>query len=336
MTPSAAADPALEERIDATVLVTPRSFGREEPALRDELERRVAVVRYVPSAGMAADELIPLVADIDGWIAGLDHIDRNVLDAAKRLRVIARYGAAFDRIDVDAARERGVVVTHTPGANADAVAELTIGLIFALARQIVAADGRVRAGGWPRMKGLSVAGRCVGILGLGAVGRAVAWRARALGCRVVARDVQVDHAFADEHGIELTTADAVISQADFLCLHVPLLPETRGLVDDAFLDKMRSGTFLINAARGEVLDEDALARALESGHVRGAALDTLRNEPPPRDHPLLKAPNLILTPHMGAQTDGATMAMGRAALDDCLSALSRRTPLHPVPSSGLA
>jgi D-3-phosphoglycerate dehydrogenase len=316
--------------LDATVLVTPRSFGRDDPTLREELQRRVADVRYAPSSGMTPDELLALVADVDGWIAGLDYIDSRVLTAARKLRVIARYGVAYDRVDLAAAEEHGIVVTHTPGANSDAVAELTIGLIFALARQIVAADGSVRGGSWPRVEGRSVADRTVGVLGLGAVGRAVAWRARAVGCEVVAHDPFADAAFAANHGIALAAEADVVGRADFLCLHVPLVPETQRMVDDLFLARMRPGAFLVNASRGEVIDEHALVRALESGRLRGAALDTLTEEPPPPGHPLLERSDVILTPHMGAQTDGATSAMGRAALNDCLSVLSGRNAKHPV------
>lgn len=316
--------------IDAVVLVTPRSFGLDDPSLKAELERAVTTVRYAPSPGMEPEEVVPLVADVDGWIAGLDRIDRQVVEAAPRLKVIARYGVGTEQVDLDAAREHGIVVTNTPGANADAVAELTIGFLFVLARRLQDATAAARAGSWSPIRGLTIEGRTVGLVGLGAVGRAVARRAVALGCRVLAHDPAADAGFAAAHGVELAELDEVLAAADFVSLHVPLLPETRLLVDDAFLARMRPGSFLINTARGELVDEAALVRALENGHLAGVALDTLAEEPPPHEHPLLRLETAVVTPHIGAHADGATNAMGRMALDDCLAVLAGRDPEHPV------
>jgi phosphoglycerate dehydrogenase-like enzyme len=316
--------------IDAVVLATPRSFGAHDPSLKSELEGMVKTVRYLPSPGMRADELIPLVGDVDGWIAGLDEITRSVIAAAPRLKVIARYGVGTEQVDLEAARERGIVVTNTPGANADAVAELTIAFVLALARRITAAERSARAGIWSPVRGLTVAGRSIGLVGLGAVGRAVAIRARALGCRVLAREPAPDTEFAASHGIELVELDELLSRADFVSLHVPLLPETRGMVNEAFLERMKPGSFLINTARGELIDESALVQAVTSGHLAGVALDTLAQEPPPTDAPLLHLDTVIVTPHIGAHTDGATNAMGRAALRDCLAVLAGRSPEYPV------
>lgn len=316
--------------IEAVVLVTPRSFGLDDPTLRERLEAEVAAVRYVPSPGMDPAELVPLVGDVDGWIAGLDRIDQSVLEAAPRLKVIARYGVGTEQVDLEAACRQGVAVTNTPGANADAVAELTIGFLFALARGLVPAVEAARGGNWTPVRGRSLEGRVVGLVGFGAVGRAVARRAAALGCRVLACDPLADARLASDHGTELASLDELLAQADFVSLHVPLSPETRALADDAFLAKMRRGSYLVNTARGEVVDEAALLRAVESGHLAGAALDTLVDEPPPADHPLLHAERVIVTPHVGAHADGATAAMGRMALDDCLAVLSGREPAHPV------
>lgn len=316
--------------MEAVVLVTPRSFGLDDPSLKQELARSVSTVRYLPSPGLKPDELIPVVGDVDGWIAGLDQIERRVIEAAPRLKVIARYGAGTELVDLDAAREHGVVVTNAPGANAESVAELTIGFLFALARQLEAAASATRAGRWSAVRGLTVAGRTVGLVGFGAIGKAVARRCVALGCRVLAHDPAADVPFADAHGIEIVEIDRMLVEADFVSLHVPLLPETRSLVDDEFLSKMRSGSFLINTARGDLVDESALLRALQKRHLAGAALDTLAEEPPPVGHPLLQLESVIVTPHIGAHTDGATAAMGKMALQDCLAVLLGRAPVHAV------
>jgi D-3-phosphoglycerate dehydrogenase len=309
------------------VLVTATSYGISDPRLRSELETQVGRVIYNTTGHpLTAAELIPLLAECDGCIAGLDEFNREALSAASRLKVIARYGVGVDRVDLEAAREKGIVVTNTPGANAVSVAELTIGLMLCLARSIPALSAATHAGGWPRLPGVALEGKTVGLLGLGAIGRQVARRLCAFDCRLMAYDPSPDEAFARRHNVELAPADEVIRQADFLSLHVPLTPETRHMVNADFLSRMKQGAYLINTARGEVVDEQALYEALTSGHLRGAALDAFQREPPGPDNPLLALPQVIATPHTGAHADSATNAMGWMALRDCLAVLSGRQP----------
>jgi D-3-phosphoglycerate dehydrogenase len=320
------------------VLVTPRSFGRHDPQLKIELEATVGRVIYNPlgrlrqSAGrpLSSAEVGELLPGCDGYIAGLDTIDRAALESAGRLRVIARYGVGVDRVDLEAAREKGIVVTNTPGANSASVAELAIGLMLSLARMIPVANQGTKAGQQPRIQGVSLEGKIVGLLGLGAIGRRVASRLQGFDCTILAYDPLVDAAEAQVVGAVLCPQEEVIARSDFLSLHVPLLPETRGMVDASFLGRMKPGAFLINTARGEVIDEAALLAALQSGHLRGAALDVFAQEPPDRENSLLALPQVIATPHMGAHTDGATNAMGWAALRDCLAVLRGEEPAHRV------
>jgi D-3-phosphoglycerate dehydrogenase len=203
--------------------------------------------------------------------------------------------------------------------------------MLALARQIPEAAQNVQQGKWPRFSGISLEGKTVGILGLGAIGRQLAKRLAGFDCRIIAYDPFVDVAYAKENGIELKSLDAVIAEADFLSLHLPLTPDTRGMVNDIFLAKMKKGSYLINTARGEVVDEAALLRALESGHLRGAGLDAFVTEPPDPANPLLHLPQVIATPHLGAQTDGATSNMGWFAMRDCLAVLKNEEPKYRVP-----
>jgi D-3-phosphoglycerate dehydrogenase len=313
------------------VLVTPTSFGRDDPRLRAELEAVVGKVLYNPTGRpLPSEALCELLPGCHGYIAGLDTIDRAALSAADRLKVIARYGAGVDRVDLEAARERGIVVTNTPSANAVSVAELTIGLMISLARSIPAASAATKAGEWPRLNGVALEGKVVGLLGLGAIGRQVARRLQAFDCQIAAYDPQADAGFARSHAVHLWPVDEVIAQADFLSLHVPALPSTRGMVDAHFLAKMKRGAFLINTARGELIDEEALVAALVRGHLRGAALDAFSSEPPDPSSHLLALPNVIATPHTGAHTDGATNAMGWGALRDCLAVLRGEAPAHAV------
>jgi phosphoglycerate dehydrogenase-like enzyme len=202
--------------------------------------------------------------------------------------------------------------------------------MLALARQIPEAVEAVHLGKWPRYAGLSLEGKTIGILGLGAIGRQLVRRLQGFDCRIVAHDPFVDAASASAMGVELTGKDDVLAQADFLSLHMPLLPGTRGVVNDEFLGHMKPGAFLINTARGEVIDEAALLRALQSGHLRGAGLDTFAKEPPEPENPLLKLPQVVATPHLGAMTDGATSKMGWMAMQDCLAVLSNEEPAHRV------
>lgn len=314
------------------VLVTPTSFGRGDPRVRTELQAAVGEVIYNPfGRPLKSHQLQKLLPGCDGYIAGLDEIDAAALRDADKLRVIARYGVGVDSVDLAAAATHGIIVTNTPLANALSVAELTIGLMLALARSIPDLVGETRAGNWPRRTGVTLSGKTVGLFGLGAVGRHVATRLRAFGCVLIAHDPAADVVFAQEHDIELASPKEVLSRADFLSLHVPLLLATRGMVDAAFLSAMKRGAFLVNTARGELIDEAALLQALESGHLRGAALDTFSQEPPPPDHPLLNLPQVLLTPHAGAHTDGAIDAMGWGAVRDCLAVLRGEPPLFPVP-----
>lgn len=313
------------------VLVTPATYGKCEPRLRSELERRVGEVVYsTEGRPLSSAELAPLLADCDGYIAGLDEIDRAAMEGASRLKVIARYGAGVDNVDLGVAAARGIVVTNTPGANAVSVAELTIGLILALARDLPTVAGATRDGGWPRRVGATLEGKIVGLIGLGAIGKGVARRLAGFDCMIVAHDLAPDEGFARQHGVRFASRDEVVAAADFLSLHIPMAPDTAGFVNADLLACMKPGAFLINTARGELIDEPALIDALTNGRLRGAALDAFRQEPPPKDHRLVSLPNVIATPHFGAHTDGAMNAMGGGALYDCLAVLEGEPPAHRV------
>jgi D-3-phosphoglycerate dehydrogenase len=313
---------ALEECV---VVVTPRSFGEHDAALRDELERAVGEVRYRPGP-LAAKQLAAAVADADGLIAGVDEVSTTVFEQATRLRVVARYGVGTDSVDLDAAARHGVVVTVTPGANANAVAELTIAFLLALARSLVPARDAVRAGEWPVGRGVEVAGRTVGLLGLGRIGSLVAAKARALGTRVLAYDPFASDEQAEAAGATLVDLVTLAAASDFLSLHAPLTAQSRRIVDRALLERLKPGAVLVNTARGELIDEAALLWALDHGPLAAAALDVLADEPPPVDHPLLHRTDVLVTPHLGARTKEATSAMGRMAVDELLAVLSGREP----------
>lgn len=248
-------------------------------------------------------------------------VDAALLDAAPGLQVVARAGVGLDNVDVDAATARGVVVVAARGANASSVAELTVGLALALARGIVDHDRSVRLGRWERTAGRELGGCTWGLLGVGATGLAVARLASCLAAEVVGFDVAVD---GDDQavraaGVRMAPMEEVTASADVLSVHLPATADTRGLIDAAFLARMRPGSLLVNVGRGEVVDEAALAAALRRGHLGGAALD-VRAEEPPRAGPLDEAPNVVFTPHVAGIT---TEAQGRvtAMLAEDLAAL---------------
>jgi len=289
------------------------------------------VIYNLTGKPLTSAEIAALLPGIDGYIAGLDQIDRAALEKADHLKVICRYGVGYDNVDLAAAAEKGIVVTNTPGANSASVAELALALMLALARQVPEADKAVHQGKFPRLNGASIEGKTVGILGLGAIGKQLARRLVGFDCQILAYDPLPNREFCRQYKVELIESiDTILPQADFVSLHLPLLPETRGLVNSAFLGKMKKGAYLVNTARGEVVDEQALLMALQSGHLKGAGLDAFAVEPPPADHPLLALPQVIATPHLGAQTDGATNNMGWLAMRDCLAVLRGEEPRYRI------
>jgi D-3-phosphoglycerate dehydrogenase / 2-oxoglutarate reductase len=313
------------------VLVTATSFGKDDPLLRTRLEANVGKVTYNPfGRPCSSDELQSLIQDVDGMIAGLDQIDRPAIEKASRLKIIARYGVGYDRVDITYAHEKDIIVTFTPGANAVSVAELAIGLMLCLAREIPSVSEATKAGAWPRLSGISLAGKKIGILGLGAIGKAVAKRLAGFECQILAHDIFVDQEFVKENNIQVVDVDSMLPEVDFLSLHLPVTKDTKGLVNASFLSRMKAGSFLVNTARGELVDEKALIDALHSGHLRGAGLDAFYPEPPYSYNPLLSMKNVIATPHAGAHSDSATKAMGEMALADCMAVLAGGQPAHPV------
>jgi len=310
---------------ECVVVVTPRSFGSSDPSLRDDLERQVGEVRYHPGP-LGAAELSVLVRDADGLLAGLDEVSAEVLSAAGRLRVVARYGVGTDRVDLEAARRCGITVTVTPGANANAVAELTIALAFVLARPIFEGHARVLGGEWPSLRGFELSGKWLGLVGLGRVGSLVAAKANALGIKTLAYDPNITQARL----AGLVSFEELAARSDLVSLHAPLTEATRGMVGRKVFERMKEGSVLINTARGALVDEEALLWALDDGPLRAAALDVLTDEPPASGNPLLGRADVIVLPHIAPHTDEATAAMGRAALEDLLAVLSGRSPRHAV------
>ncbi len=303
------------------VLITPRSFAKTDPTPQIMLEEEgLETLRHPGEKPLEEDELTQLLAGVDGVIIGVDRLSGGAIRAADSLRAISKYGVGFDNIDIGAATERGIPVTVTSGANAASVADLTVGLMLAVARRIPFADRLVRDGSWSRVVGREIWGKTLGLVGLGTIGRQVARRASGFDMKMLAFDQHRDAAFAAQYAIEYAELDDLLARSDFVSVHLPLTDSTRDLIGEAAFTKMKRDAFLVNTARGGIVDERALVQALKAEKIAGAALDVYAEEPP-TDEELRQLPNVVLTPHMGAHTEEAISNMGRQAARNLLDAL---------------
>jgi D-3-phosphoglycerate dehydrogenase len=277
----------------------------------------------IPGQQFAADQLIPIIGNYDAMIAGDDYVTAEVLRAGlPRLRTIAKWGIGVDGIDLAAAAELGIEVTNTPGMFDDEVADVALGYLLSLFRGLHQIDRAVRGGKWTKLEGHTPRGHTLGIVGLGGTGRAMAVRGQALGMDVIGSEPFAANAEqAAALGVRVVAVDDVFREADVVSLHCPLTVETRGLVSAAMLARMKPGAYLVNVARGSVVDEAALIAALRSGHLAGAALDVFEVEPLPVDSPLRDFDNVILGAHNGSNTAEAVARTSERAAQNALRSL---------------
>ena len=287
--------------------------------------------------GLPAEELLGCIGDYDALIvrSGTKVTD-EVIQAGERLKVVGRAGIGVDNVDVAAATRRGIVVMNTPGGNNVTTAEHAISMMLACARLIPAADASLRAGNWERSRftGIEVTGKTLGVIGLGNIGRVVADRAAGLSMKVVAFDPFMSPG-AKPLEADLVSLEELFQRSDFISVHVPLTADTRGLIDAAAIEQMRPGVRIINCARGGIVDEQALEQGLASGKVAGAALDVFIEEPPAADHPLLKHPSVVVTPHLGASTGEAQTNVAVAIAEQvsdflCRGAITAAVNMPPL------
>jgi len=299
-------------------------FYVQEPV--DYLKQHGCEVELVPQGKkLTEDELVECASRVNAMIVGVEKITQRVIEGGKNLKVIAKHGAGVDNIDMATATAKGIVVTSAPGANSDAVADLTFGLFLAAARQIPTADRLVKGGEWPRIVGTAVNRKTLGIIGVGQIGKKVAKRARGFDMEVLVYDVVKDEAFAAEFGATYVALDEVLTKADFISIHVPLIDATRNLIGAREFGLMKETAFLVNVARGGVVDEKALFDALQEKRIAGAAADVFTQEPA-KGNPLLTLDNLIATPHMGMYTREALIDTGMICVRNIVDALEGRKP----------
>ena len=307
------------------------------PILDDALARieaECAVERFRGDGRPSRDELLAALAEAEGVLGSAQlQIDAEALASSPRLRVVSNFGVGFDNADISAATQRGIVLWNTPRGLSDAVADLTLGLILSLARRLPESERFVREGRWlpgaTMSLGTDVAGKTLGIVGLGRIGQAVARRAQAFGMAVVFHD-QRQEPPADVAYCAYRDFSSLLSESDFVSLHVNLTPETEHLIGARELAMMKSSAYLINTARGGVVDQAALVDALGEQRIAGAALDVFEQEPLAADEPILNLPNVILLPHIGSGTVETRSAMLDLAIDNLLAVLRGERPPCPV------
>jgi glyoxylate reductase len=286
-------------------------------------------------APLAPERLAEACRDVEGLMASAVRVSAEILAQAPRLRVIANVGVGYDNIDVGACTERGILVTNTPDVLTEATADLAFALLMAAARRVVEGDRYVREGRWQHwlwglLWGTDLYRKTLGVYGLGRIGKAVARRARGFSMRILYHDLErATPEIEQELGAELVERETLLREADFLTLHVPLTPATHRLIGARELALLKPTAYLINAARGKVVDEAALVEALQSGRIAGAGLDVFEDEPrvPPG---LLALPNVVLTPHVGSATSETRLAMAMLAADNLLAGLEGRRPPNLV------
>lgn len=309
-----------------TILITTPTFGRFSTEPWRILEAAGEVSRPHPDKIMPPEELRERIPHAEALIVGMDDIGAELLDAAPKLRVVAKHGVGVDTIDVAAARKRGIRVVCAPGSNSRAVAELAFGLMLAAARGIGGSHAAVREGGWPKLFGPELHGRTLGVLGFGRIGRLLAGYASAFGMDVVAHDPYLDAESFAAQGVRGVSFQECVSEVDFLSLHLPG-SQDGPLLDREALASMRQGAVLVNTARGGLVDESALAELLTGGHLGAAGIDAFSVEPP-AGNPLLTAPNVVLTSHLGACSHQANHNMGALVAEDVARVLHGEPPLR--------
>jgi phosphoglycerate dehydrogenase-like enzyme len=310
------------------VLLTARACEEVGKPAIQLLEKAGCQVVFSQRFGpLRAEEVQACLEGVDAILASSDKYPADVLEspAAGRLKIISRWGVGYDSIDMAAATRLGIVIAFTPGMLDGAVADYAYSLLFALARQVHQGHLSMRQGGWTVTWGHDITGKTLGILGCGRIGQAVARRARGFDMRLIGHDV-APNPEAEKLGVRFVSLDELLAQSDFLSLHCALTPSSRGMIGEAQLRRMKPTSYLINTARGALVDEAALLRALKEGWIAGAALDAFATEPLPADHPFRTAPNLLITPHQAFNGRETGELVSLAAAQAIVDLLQRRRP----------
>ncbi|MDP3735449.1 MAG: phosphoglycerate dehydrogenase [bacterium] len=295
------------------IVVTSRTFsGTKE--LREELLKHFPDTAFNSDRALADDDLAFFIGDARGAIVGLERIHEGVLDKRLNLEIIAKYGVGLDNIDGEACARRNITIGWTGGVNRLSVAEMTLGFMLALSRNLFKTSARLKRGEWDKSGGFELSGKTVGIIGVGHVGKEVIRLLKPFGCRILVNDIIDQADYYRDEGVEEVSKEEIFRRADIVSIHTPLTEATRALVNEGTLSMMRPDSHLINTARGPIVKLEALTQALKSGRLAGAAIDVY-NEEPPKDKELLALENVITTPHIGGNSKEAVLAMGMSAIE---------------------
>lgn len=315
-----------------TVLIT-----EALPFIKEEIEILKKYARVKVAKSSKEEKLIKETENVDVIMVAYAKITKKIIDAGKNLKGISRYGTGVDNIDLKAASKKNILVTNVPTYATNAVADHTFALLLSLARKINRIDKTFRSGSWKSWTspptiymGESLKGKNLGIMGFGNIGQAVAKRARSFGMNVLVFDPYFDKSVIEKCGCMAVERDELLSESDFISLHLPLTPETRGTIGKKELEKMKRTAYLINTSRGPIIDERALINALRRGQIAGAALDVFEKEPPSRDNQLLKFENVILTPHVAWFNEEAVRELELSAVNNTIDILQGKTPNNIV------
>ena len=312
------------------ILITSRSFASiSDKPIKMLTKKGYEIQRNNTGRPYEKEEMLKLIRDVDGIIIGIDELSAEIIEEANKLKVISKYGIGVDNIDINMATNKKIIVTNTPTANVDAVADLTFGLILSLARRIPEADKKTKSGEWEKIIGKPVWEKTLGIIGLGKIGRQVVKRAQGFKMNILVYDLVKDEKFAQSYSIKYVNLEELLQKSDYITIHIPLNDATRDMISYEELEKIKKGAFLINTSRGGIVDEGALYNALRNNKLRGAALDVYNNEPP-RESTLKELDNVIMTPHIGAYTEEAIENMSIQAAQNLIDVLEGREPQNRV------
>ena len=313
------------------ILLTTTSF-QDTPGAHHDLLAQTGWEIIRARGPLNEADTLALVGDAEGYICGDDAITRQVLEKARpKLKVISKYGIGVDKIDVKSCTEFGIPVLFTPGVNHTTVAEHTFLLLLALEKNFLFHTDSTRSGGWKRKTGHELLDKTIGIVGLGRIGKEVVIRAKAFGMNPIGFDIYWDDKFAQEHGVKRASSlDEIYAASDYISLHTNLTPETRGMINAMSFVKMKKGVLILNCSRGEVVNTDDMVAALKSGQVGGYGMDVLDKEPPPADHPLLKLPNVVCTPHIASRTYESVVRQATTSVKNLILAMKGEKPIAQV------
>jgi D-3-phosphoglycerate dehydrogenase / 2-oxoglutarate reductase len=313
------------------ILLTTTSF-QDTPGAHHDLLAQTGWEIIRARGPLNEADTLALVGDVDGYICGDDAITRKVLEKARpKLKVLSKYGIGVDKIDVKSATEFGIPVLFTPGVNHTTVAEHTFLLLLALEKNLLFHTDSTRSGGWKRKTGHELLEKTIGIIGFGRIGKEVAIRARAFGMKSIAIDPHFDEKFGADHSVRRAhSLDEILKESDYISLHTNLTPETRNMINAASIAKMKKGVLILNCARGEIVNTADMVAALNSGQVGGYGTDVLDHEPPPADHPLLKLPNVVCTPHVASRTFESVVRQATTSVKNLILAMNGEKPIAQV------